>query len=58
MIESLLFPLSGDSNRLAEIQQDLHSENGKNVLELGAGVGVVGTTLAAATSCKVVLTDL
>ncbi len=58
MIESLLFPLSGDNNRLVEIQQELNSEHGKNLLELGAGVGVVGTTLAAATRCKVLLTDL
>ena len=58
MIESLLFPLSGDNNRLVEIQQELNSECGKNLLELGAGVGVVGTTLAAATRCKILLTDL
>lgn len=58
MIESLLFPISGDNGRLVEIQNDLNSESGKNILELGAGVGVVGTTLAAATNCKVLLTDL
>ena len=58
LVESLLFPLSGDNDRLVQIQKELNSEDGKNILELGAGVGVVGTTLAAATSCKVLLTDL
>lgn len=58
LIESLLFPLSSDNGRMVEIQKDLNSECGKNILELGAGVGVVGTTLAAATTCKVLLTDL
>lgn len=58
MIESLLFPLPDDNDRLSAIQKELTSESGKNILELGAGVGVVGTTLAAATSCRVVLTDL
>ena len=58
LVESLLFPLSGDNDRLVQIQKELNSEDGKNILELGAGVGVVGTTLAAATSCRVLLTDL
>ena len=58
LIESLLFPLSSDNDRLVQIQKELKSEDGKNILELGAGVGVVGTTLAAATSCRVLLTDL
>ena len=58
MIESLLFPFPNDNARLASIQKEIHSEEGKNILELGAGVGVVGTSLAAATRSRVVLTDL
>ena len=58
MIESLLFPLPDDSDRLAAIQKEMNSADGRNILELGAGVGVVGTTLAAATGCRILLTDL
>jgi phospholipid N-methyltransferase len=58
LIESLLFPLPDDNDRLVAIQKEINSEQGKNILELGAGVGVVGTILAAATKCKVLLTDL
>lgn len=58
LIESLLFPSSDDNARLVTIQNELNSECGKNILELGGGVGVVGTMLAAATKSKVLLTDL
>eukprot|EP00536_Pseudo-nitzschia_multiseries_P012514 jgi/Psemu1/208888/e_gw1.482.16.1 len=58
MIESLLFPLPGDCDRLVAIQNEINSAEGKNILELGAGVGVVGTTIAAATACRVLVTDL
>mmetsp|Transcript_32427 Transcript_32427/g.76290 ORF Transcript_32427/g.76290 Transcript_32427/m.76290 type:complete len:406 (+) Transcript_32427:199-1416(+) len=58
MIESLLFHLTDDSDRLVAIQKEINSTDGKDILELGAGVGVVGTTLAAATACRVLLTDL
>ena len=58
LVESLLFPLPDDNDRLATIQKEINSINGKKILELGAGVGVVGTILAAATRSKVLLTDL
>ena len=58
MIESLLFPLPDDKDRLVAIQKEINSADGKNILELGAGVGVVGTALSAATRCRVLLTDL
>lgn len=54
LIESLLFPLPDDNNRLITIRKSLST---KTILELGAGVGVVGTALAAS-GCQVLLTDL
>eukprot|EP00534_Pseudo-nitzschia_fraudulenta_P016312 CAMPEP_0201247978 /NCGR_PEP_ID=MMETSP0852-20130820/55315_1 /ASSEMBLY_ACC=CAM_ASM_000632 /TAXON_ID=183588 /ORGANISM="Pseudo-nitzschia fraudulenta, Strain WWA7" /LENGTH=246 /DNA_ID=CAMNT_0047546597 /DNA_START=72 /DNA_END=808 /DNA_ORIENTATION=- len=58
LIESLLFPLPDDNDQLVIIQREMNSREGKNILELGAGVGVVGTILAAATGSRVILTDL
>lgn len=55
MIETLAWPHSDDCNRLKEIQQCIC--NGARLIELGAGVGVVGTYLSAIGS-QVLLTDL
>jgi len=55
-IEALAWPRDSDCDRLREIQRRLGS-GGANVVELGSGVGVVGTYLAARGSC-VLLTDL
>lgn len=55
MIETLAWPHSDDCKRLKEIQQLIC--NGARLIELGAGVGVVGTYLSAIGS-QVLLTDL
>lgn len=56
LIETLAWPQPGsDNSRLTEIQNRL--AGGARVLELGAGVGVVGTYLAAI-GANVLLTDL
>jgi predicted nicotinamide N-methyase len=56
LIETLAWPQpESDCSRLAEIQNRL--AGGARVLELGAGVGVVGTYLAAV-GANVLLTDL
>lgn len=55
LIETLAWPQSSDSERLKEIQK--HICNGARSIELGAGVGVVGTYLSAMGS-QVLLTDL
>ncbi|KAL3817078.1 hypothetical protein ACHAXA_000128 [Cyclostephanos tholiformis] len=54
-IEALAWPRDGDCNRLREIQSRFRT--GANVIELGSGVGVVGTYLAACGS-NVLMTDL
>ena len=54
-IETLAWPRDGDCRRLREVQSRLRG--GANVIELGSGVGVVGTYLAACGS-NVLLTDL
>jgi len=54
LIESLLFPLLDDKDRLSTIQNSLST---KQIIELGAGVGVVGTALAFS-GCQVLLSDL
>jgi len=59
LIESLIFPLVNDSDRLVAIQEEINSMQAKkHILELGAGVGCAGTILAAATGSEVLLTDL
>jgi hypothetical protein len=55
-IEALSWPRDSDCDRLREIQRRLGSGDA-NVVELGSGVGVVGTYLAARGS-RVLLTDL
>lgn len=55
LIETLVWPHETDCARLTEIQNRLGT--GANVLELGAGVGVVGTYLAS-TGANVLLSDL
>lgn len=57
MLEALLFPLSGDCDRLQSIQQQLRASP-KKTLELGAGVGVVSMCLAASFGSQVLLSDL
>jgi Lysine methyltransferase len=61
LVESLRFPRKGDHLRLQHWQQALVRGDTKGysirVLELGAGVGVVGTSLADA-GAQVLLTDL
>jgi len=54
LIESLLFPLLDDNDQLVKIQKSLST---KKIIELGAGVGVVGTAMAFS-GCQVLLTDL
>mmetsp|Transcript_2142 Transcript_2142/g.4576 ORF Transcript_2142/g.4576 Transcript_2142/m.4576 type:complete len:325 (-) Transcript_2142:26-1000(-) len=55
LIETLAWPQSGDNERLKEIQKCICS--GARLIELGSGVGVVGTYLSAIGS-QVLLTDL
>ncbi|KAL3763870.1 hypothetical protein ACHAW5_000416 [Stephanodiscus triporus] len=54
-IESLAWPRDDDCARLRDVQRRLRS--GANVIELGSGVGVVGTYLGACGS-NVLTTDL
>jgi hypothetical protein len=55
LLESLALPVDSDCERLAVWQRRIMT--GVNVLELGAGVGVVGAALASA-GARVLLTDL
>lgn len=55
LVETLTWPQSNDSERLREIQDRFR--NGAKAVELGAGVGVVGTYLAAI-GAQVLITDL
>lgn len=55
MIEALAWPQSGDCDRLKEIQECIGS--GDRLIELGSGVGVVGTYLGAIGS-QILITDL
>ncbi|KAL3925843.1 MAG: hypothetical protein SGILL_000125 [Bacillariaceae sp.] len=57
LLEALLYSSPGDCSRLETIQKELWSSN-KKILELGAGVGVVSTSLAAALSAQILSTDL
>ena len=57
MVESLLFPLDSDCDRLTTIQREIQSSK-KRILELGSGVGVVSLSIAASTGSQVLLTDL
>jgi predicted nicotinamide N-methyase len=69
LIETLVVPKASDCAQLQAIQRHLLSNNQnhhsgqphqpKRILELGAGIGVVGITLAAAVAgAHVILTDL
>jgi len=69
LIETLLVPQETDCPRLQEIQRhfllcdkgidDVRQQPTKRILELGAGIGVVGISLAAkAIDAEVILTDL
>lgn len=55
LIEALAWKNPSDYQKLTEIQNKI--KNGARVLELGSGVGVIGTYLAA-TGASVLLTDL
>lgn len=55
LIETLAWPQNTDCERLKEIQQ--YIRNGARMIELGSGVGVVGTYLSAIGS-QVLVTDL
>ena len=55
LIETLAWPNSNDCERLKEIQQSICK--GAKLLELGGGVGVVGTYLSSI-GAEVLLTDL
>jgi len=57
LIEALTWPQDTDCDRLKEIQECVKNADGARIIELGAGVGVVGTYLAAVGS-HVLLTDL
>ena len=57
LIEALTWPQDTDCGRLKEIQECVNSDYGTRIIELGAGVGVVGTYLSAVGS-HVLLTDL
>lgn len=57
LVDALTFPRPGDGLGLQKWQQALGRKGGFRVLELGAGVGVVGASLAAA-GAEVLLTDL
>ena len=59
LVESLAWPTGQDPPLLAQFQEKLASEQEKplKILELGAGIGVVGASLAAA-GAEVLLTDL
>ena len=55
LIETLVWTRSSDGGRLKEIQQSMR--NGARLIELGSGVGVVGTYLSAI-GAQVLVTDL
>ncbi|EJK63005.1 hypothetical protein THAOC_16361 [Thalassiosira oceanica] len=55
LIECLAWPCAGDCSRLRELQQRI--SHGARVLELGSGVGVLGSYLAAIGS-EVLMSDL
>jgi predicted nicotinamide N-methyase len=55
LIESLVWKNPSDDNRLKEIQDTI--SHGARIIELGSGVGVIGTYLAAM-GANVMLTDL
>lgn len=55
LIETLAWPQTNDCSRLKTIQECIR--NGARMIELGSGVGVVGTYLSAIGS-QVILTDL
>jgi hypothetical protein len=57
LIEALTWPQDTDCDRLKEIQECINNHGGTRIIELGAGVGVVGTYLSAVGS-HVLLTDL
>jgi hypothetical protein len=58
LIEALSWPQETDCDRLKRIQERIKDNNGTRIVELGAGVGVVGTYLSAALGSHVLLTDL
>jgi hypothetical protein len=55
LIEALAWPQNNDCTRLNELQTRIR--NGARMIELGSGVGIVGTYLSAIGS-QVILTDL
>lgn len=55
LIEALVWKHPSDDTRLREIQDTIR--RGANIIELGSGVGVIGTYLAAM-GARVLLTDL
>jgi len=57
LIEALTWPQDTDCARLKEIQECIKNDGGTRIIELGAGVGVVGTYLSAVGS-HVLITDL
>ena len=57
LIEALTWPQDNDCERLKLIQNHVKKDDATRIIELGAGVGVVGTYLSAAGS-HVLLTDL
>ena len=62
-VDALIFPRAGDSlslqkwQRRVDVRQRGNNRDGFRVLELGAGVGVVGASLAVM-GAQVLLTDL
>lgn len=57
LIETLTWPQDTDCDRLRKIQECITTSDGTRIIELGAGVGVVGTYLSSVGS-HVLLTDL
>ena len=58
LVEALMWPYKGDCDRLQEWQERLmNTEKPLHVIELGAGVGMVGSCLANS-GAHVVMTDL